>query len=108
MTNFIKYDQARLAELAALREENASLRAELGEVKALLAQTVADNENMGRVFDADDQLKAAFDEVKRQTAIAASAENRMYARIGECSEAIRSVKYWKNRAEKAEKLGKAA
>lgn len=78
-------------------------------MKASFAETLADNDAMGRVFDSDEHLKAATDEVKRQTTIAASAENRMHAKMGECAEAIKLVKYWKNRAEKAEKLlGKAA
>ena len=87
-------------ELAELREELASL-------KASFAETLADNEAMGRVFDADDRLQEAVNEVKRQTAIAASAESRMHAKMGEAAEAVKLVKYWKNRAEKAEKLNQA-
>jgi hypothetical protein len=95
-------------ELDALRAENAALRAELDDVKTSFAETLADNENMGRVIDADDQLKAAMDEIKRLGAVAESAERTLRAKSGEFAEAIRTAKYWKNRAEKAEKLNQAA
>jgi hypothetical protein len=91
------------AELAVLREENATLRAELDALKASFAETLADNESMGRVIDADDKLKAAMDEVKRLGAVAESAERTLRAKSGEFAEAIRTVKYWQNRTVKAEK-----
>lgn len=91
---------------AADADELAALREEIAELKALLTDTLADNEMMGRVFDADDHLTAAMAEVKRHSAIAESAERTLMAKSGEFAEAIRSVKYWKNRAEKAEKLNK--
>lgn len=97
-----------LDELVTLREENAALREELDDVKASFAETLADNENMGRVIDAADQLKAAMDEAKRLRAVADSAERVLRAKSGEVAEAIRTAKYWKNRAEKAEKLYNAA
>lgn len=61
-------------ELAALRSGNADLREELDKLKASFAETLADNESMGRVFDTDDQLKAAMDENKRLRAVSDSAE----------------------------------
>lgn len=95
-------------ELTGLREENAALREELDDLKASFAETLADNESMGRVIDADDRLKTAMDEVKRLRAVADSAERVLHAKLGEFAEAIRSAKSWKNRADKAEKLNKAA
>ena len=86
-----------LAESAALREENANL-------KAALAETLAENEDMGRVFDADDQVKAALAEAARHNALAENAERTLAARSHEFNERARNVVYWKNRAEKAEKL----
>jgi hypothetical protein len=50
---------------------------------------------MGRVIDADDQLKTAMDEVKRLRAVAESAERTLRAKSGEFAEAIRTAKYWK-------------
>jgi hypothetical protein len=102
------YRTADDAELVLLRAENAALRAELDDVKASFTETLADNESMGRVIDADDKLKAAMDEVKRLGAVAESAERTLHAKSGEFAEAIRTAKYWKNRAEKAEKLNQAA
>lgn len=95
------------AAVAAGTDELAALREELAELKISFAETLADNESMGRTFDADDMLKTAMEEVKRMRAVADSAERTLMAKSGEFAEAIRSVKYWKNRAEKAEKMNKA-
>lgn len=89
-------DPPTVDELEQLRAENADLR-------ALMKETLADNEMIGRVFDADDRLKAAMDEAKRQRAIAENAERTLAAKNGEFLERARAVTYWKNRAEKAEK-----
>jgi hypothetical protein len=97
------------AELDALRAENAALLAELDDLKADLAETLADNEMMGRVFDADDKVKASMDEARRQKALADNAERTLAARSQEFNERARNVVYWKKRAEKAEReLEKAA
>lgn len=79
------------------------LREKIEELSAALKETLADNEMMGRVFDADDRLKAAMDEAKRQKAIATNAERTLAAKNGEFVERARAVTHWKNRAEKAEK-----
>jgi hypothetical protein len=57
-------------ELTTLSAENAALRDELDDVNASFADTLVDNESMGRVIDADDQLKTAMDEVKHLRAMA--------------------------------------
>jgi hypothetical protein len=102
-------DGQAATELDALREENAALRAELDDVKASFAETLADNESMGRVIDADDQLKAAMAEARRQKALADNAERTLAAKSHEFVERARNVSYWKRRAEKAEReLEKAA
>lgn len=87
---------AAIGELEALREQVA-------ELSDALKSTLADNEMMGRVFDADDQIKAAMDEAKRQKAIADNAERTLASKSGEFIERARAVTHWKNRAEKAEK-----
>lgn len=97
----LKVDSLGADELEQLRAENAELRASMKE-------TLADNEMMGRVFDADDRIKAAMDEAKRQKAIAENAERTLAAKNGEYIERARAVAYWKNRAEKAEKALKVA
>jgi hypothetical protein len=58
---------------------------------------------MGRVFDADDRIKAAMDEAIRQKAIAENAERTLLAKSGEFIERARAVTHWQNRAVKAEK-----
>lgn len=64
---------------------------------------------MGRVLNADDQVKASMDEARRQKALADNAERTLAARSQDFIERARNVAYWKNRAEKAERqLGKAA
>lgn len=114
---------ALLAENAALREEVASLNAaltstsaeiaelreEVADLKATVSDTLADNDMMGRVFDADDQVKAAMAEATRHKALMENAERMLSARSHEFNERARLVIHWKNRAEKAEKqLAKAA
>ncbi|HEY0489317.1 MAG TPA: ParB N-terminal domain-containing protein [Telluria sp.] len=96
--------EAAVTELAALLAENAELREEVADLKATLADTLADNEMMGRVFDADDQVKAAMAEATRHKALMENAERMLSARSQEFNERARLVVHWKNRAEKAEKL----
>lgn len=78
------------------------------ELQSSLKETLADNEMMGRVFDADDKLKAAMDEAKRQKAIADNAERKFNAQQGKVQALAEQVTYWKNRAERAERALKAA
>jgi hypothetical protein len=103
-------------DVAALQQENAALRQQLAErdeqladFKADVAELLAENEQMGRVVEADDQLKAAMAEVARFKALLENAERTLSARSHEFNERARLVTYWTRRAEKAEKLlGKAA
>lgn len=100
-------DDQKVVQIA--RDELAELREQIEELQASLKETLADNEMMGRVFDADDKLKAAMDEAKRQKAIADNAERSLAAKQGEFKARAEQVTYWKNRAQKAEKsLAKAA
>lgn len=79
------------------------LRDQVAELSENLRTTLADNEMMGRVFDADDQVKASMLEASRQKAIAENAERTLMAKNGEYVERARAVTHWKNRAERAEK-----
>lgn len=83
--------------------EVEQLREQIAELSEHLRTTLADNEMMGRVFDAEDRIRAAMDEAARQRAIAENAERTLAAKSGEFVERARAVTYWKNRAEKAEK-----
>jgi hypothetical protein len=80
--------------------ENAQIREEVADLKADL---LAENEQMGRTFEADDQVKAALAEVARFKALAENAESTIAARSQEFNERARNVTYWKNRAENVEK-----
>lgn len=93
---------AHAAEPASSNEVQA-LREQLAEIAENMKSTLADNEMMGRVFDSDDQLKAAMDEAKRQKAIAENAERTLASKSGEFIERARAVTHWMNRAQKAEK-----
>lgn len=84
-------------------DEFMDLREQLLEVSDLLKSTLSDNEMMGRVFDADDRIKAAMDEAKRQKAIADNAERTLIAKNGEYIARASQVTHWQNRAVKAEK-----
>jgi hypothetical protein len=91
---------ARLDELLA---ENATVREEVVDLKAVLAETLADNELLHRVVDADDQVKAAVAEAARYRAVAEQVERTLAEQSNEFCERAREVIYWKKRAEKAEK-----
>lgn len=84
-------------------DEVRALREKLAEIAENMKSTLADNEMMGRVFDADDRIKAAMDEAIRQKAIAESAERTLASKSGEFIERARAVRHWMNRAQKAEK-----
>lgn len=98
-----------LTEADQLRAENEALREQLADLKADLRETLTDNEDMARILEADDQVKAALAEVARYKALLENAERTLAARSHEFNERARNVVYWKNRAEKAEKqLAKVA
>lgn len=96
-------EEVAIAVSVELAVQVQELRDQVAELADSLKSTLADNEMMGRVFDADDRLKAAVDEAARQKAIADNAERTLIAKSGEFVERARAVTYWKNRAEKAEK-----
>lgn len=100
-------EEVAIAVSVELVSEVQALRDQVEELAESLKSTLADNEMMGRVFDANDQIKAAMDEATRQKAIADNAERTLIAKSGEFIERARAVKYWQNRAEKAEKQLKA-
>jgi len=92
------------AENTALRAQVADLQAEVTDLKHDVAELLDENENMGRIIDADDRLKAALAEVARHMALAENAERTLAARSNEFNDRARNVADWKNRAEKGQKL----
>lgn len=97
-------EEVAVAVSVELVSEVQALREQVEELQASLKESVADNEMMGRVFDANDQIKAAMDEAARQKAIADNAERTLIAKSGEFVERARAVTYWKNQAEKFQKM----
>ena len=84
-------------------DELEALREQVAELQASLKETLADNEMMGRVFDADDRIAAAMAEVKRWKALAENAERTLTAKNGEYVERARAVTMWQNKCKKLEK-----
>ena len=67
-----------------------------------LKATLAENESMSKVFDADDKVSAAMAEVTRLVALNAVLESRIVGLTNEKNEAIKFLKNWQRRAQKAE------
>lgn len=87
---------APLSEVEQLREQVAELAADLEKM-------IADNVEMGRVFEADDRLQAAMSEIARHKAAAASAKQSLDSKMGENNELIRTVKSLRGQLEREKK-----
>jgi hypothetical protein len=72
--------------------ELADLREQLAELQSSHAETIADNESMGKVFDSNDQLAAAMTEVKRLREMNRVLEERIRGQQNKENELIRMVK----------------
>jgi len=84
------------------QSELEELREQIAEMAVSLKEAIADNESMGRVFDADDKLAAATAEIKRLTALVGVIETRLTGQTNELNEAKHLAQQWKRRAERAE------
>jgi hypothetical protein len=69
------------------------------QVAADLESTIADNNKMGLVFDADDHLKAAMERIKQLEAENETLRTRMAGLMNEKNQAIDAAKRWKRKAE---------
>ena len=87
----------------ALRTQLQQANDTINELAESLKATVADNEAMAKVFEADDKLAAAMAENDRLRSQVAGLRERVNGLMNEKNEATRLVKYWKGRAERAEK-----
>lgn len=81
----------------------AALAEQVAELSQNLTETVADNEAMGKVFDADEKLAEALAQNKKLRLEVAGLRERINGLMGEKNESIRLVKHWKRRAEAAER-----
>jgi len=79
----------------------------IAELSDSLKGTVNDNNAMAAVFDADDKLAEALKENQRLRAEVAGLRERIHGLMNEKNSAIRQVKYWRRRAEAAEKAAAA-
>lgn len=78
------------------------LQERYNDMAASLKEAIADNESMGKVFDADDKLAAATAEITRLNAQIQVLESRFNGKTNELNEAKHLAKHWKRRSENAE------
>jgi Mor family transcriptional regulator len=64
-----------------------------------MTETLADNNKMGAIFDADDRLKAAMERIKQLESLVEVMEVRNGGLMAEKNEAIKAAKRWQRRAE---------
>lgn len=80
----------------------------VAELEQMAAELLADNNSMTAVFEADDKLATALAENKRLRAEVGGLRERVNGLMSEKNEAIRLMKSWRSKAEKAAKAGAAA
>ena len=79
------------------------LRDLLAEQASQFEEVLAENIAMGKIVDADDKLAAAAAEIKRLTAENIKLRERINGLTNEAAEAKRLAKFWRGKAEKAER-----
>ena len=97
--------EERAAEILA---ENAELREQMETVARDAQETLADNESMAKIFEADDKLAAAMAEIERLRAEVNALKWQLNGAINKGNEAIKTAKAYQRKAEKLEKMLKAA
>lgn len=97
--------QKRLSEeeSAALLAENEQLREAAASVTKDAREAIEDNENMARIFDADDRLAAAMKEIGRMQAEIRVLRERLNGKMNECVELNRLLKACRAARERLEK-----
>lgn len=84
-------------------DETAELRERLAEQATQFEETLAENIAMSKVVEADDKLAEAMAQIKQLTAENLKLRERINGLTNEATEAKRLAKFWKNKAEKAER-----
>lgn len=74
----------------------------IAELEQLAAELLADNKAMSAVLEADEQLVIVLSENKQLRAQVAGLRERVAGLMNEKNEAIRLMKHWRKRAEKAQ------
>ncbi|HNP42606.1 MAG TPA: hypothetical protein PKI24_23950, partial [Nitrospira sp.] len=95
-------------ESARILADNAELRERMQEIASGAQEAIADNESMAKIFDADDRLCAALEEIKRLKAEVDSLKWQLNGAINKGNDAIRRLKSAMAKIEKLEKQAKAA
>lgn len=95
-------------ESARILADNAELRERMQEIASGAQEAIADNESMAKIFDADDRLAAALEEIKRLKAEVDSLKWQLNGAINKGNEAIKTAKAYQRKADKLEKMLKAA
>jgi uncharacterized small protein (DUF1192 family) len=90
-------------ESSAILAENERLKEIAETLEADAQSSLDDNLSMAKVFEADDQLAAATKEIDRLRAEVKQLQLSLNGKMNECSELNRLLKYWKRKAEQAEK-----
>lgn len=93
-------DQGTPAEYA----DSSSFDDEEVDAQAEIERLSADNEMMGKVFDADDKLAEAMSELKRATEENRVLRERINGLMNEKNAAVQQAKMWRNKFEKLEKV----
>ena len=91
------------AVIAGLRGQLAESAERIEELQGNVQTLMADNEAMAKVFEADDKVAEATKEAARLRAEVSGLRERINGLLAEKNEAVRMVKHWRGRAEKAEK-----
>lgn len=93
--------EAPNGEVERLRAENVELHDQLAELGKNLEEAVAEIEVLHRVTDADNQVKAALDEVRQVREHNRILAERVRGLTAEKAEAIKAARRWKAKAERA-------
>lgn len=88
--------------------EAEALRDQLAEIGSNLAETIADNESMARVFESDDKISAALSEAKRYREENRILNERIRGLMNEVNAAKRAAKSWQAKFERLERETKKA
>lgn len=88
---------------AARSDESVELRAMLAEQASQFEETLAENIALQKVVDADDKLAEAMAQIKQLTAENQKLRERINGLTNEAAEAKKLAKFWRAKAERAEK-----
>jgi hypothetical protein len=76
--------------------------------EVLIKELQSENMSLVKVFESNEQLTQALEEIKKVKAISKGYEDRMIGLQIERAQLMQAAKYWQKRAEKAEKAVKAS